>query len=195
MSNPIDKLTEIAGAAANPLSAAESTLKAARGVVNQGHGLVEDVRKIAEAEAKRAEKKSDQKAIQSAIDKHRAAKRVGKRESDRAAENYNADAQTVHSAAEKILIEKKAQEEEHALIWSMSADERAAYLEEKRKQIELRRKEERRIELERIRRKELRDGIIGGILALMGACVGMYFIFDWLSIEATGQSIKERMGK
>ena len=195
MSNPIDKLTEIAGAAANPLSAAESTLKAARGVVNQGHGLVEDVRKIAEAEAKRAEKKSDQKAIQSAIDKHRAAKRVGKRESDRAAENYNADTQTVHSAAEKILIEKKAQEEEHALIWSMSADERAAYLEEKRKQIELRRKEERRIELERIRRKELRDGIIGGILALMGACVGMYFIFDWLSIEATGQSIKERMGK
>jgi flagellar biosynthesis GTPase FlhF len=195
VSNPIDKLTEIAGAAANPLSAAESTLKAARGVVNQGHGLVEDVRKIAEAEAKRAEKKSDQKAIQSAIDKHRAAKRVGKRESDRAAENYNADAQTVHSAAEKILIEKKAQEEEHALIWSMSADERAAYLQEKRKQIELRRKEERRIELERIRRKELRDGIIGGILALMGACVGMYFIFDWLSIEATGQSIKERMGK
>ena len=195
MSNPLDKLTEIAGAAANPLSAAESTLKAARGVVNQGHGLVEDVRKIAEAEAKRAEKKSDQKAIQSAIDKHRAAKRVGKRESDRAAENYNADTQTVHSAAEKILIEKKAQEEEHALIWSMSADERAAYLEEKRKQIELRRKEERRIELERIRRKELRDGIIGGILALMGACVGMYFIFDWLSIEATGQSIKERMGK
>jgi flagellar biosynthesis GTPase FlhF len=195
VSNPIDKLTEIAGAAANPLSAAESTLKAARGVVNQGHGLVEDVRKIAEAEAKRAEKKSDQKAIQSAIDKHRAAKRVGKRESDRAAKNYNADTQTVHSAAEKILIEKKAQEEEHALIWSMSADERAAYLEEKRKQIELRRKEERRIELERIRRKELRDGIIGGILALMGACVGMYFIFDWLSIEATGQSIKERMGK
>ena len=195
MSNPIDKLTEIAGAAANPLSAAESTLKAARGVVNQGHGLVEDVRKIAEAEAKRAEKKSDQKAIQSAIDKHRAAKRVGKRESDRAAENYNADTQTVHSAAEKILIEKKAQEEEHALIWSMSADEREAYLAEKRKQIELRRKEERRIELERIRRKELRDGIIGGILALMGACVGMYFIFDWLSIEATGQSIKERMGK
>jgi len=195
VSNPIDKLTEIAGAAANPLSAAESTLKAARGVVNQGHGLVEDVRKIAEAEAKRAEKKSDQKAIQSAIDKHRAAKRVGKRESDRAAENYNADTQTSHSAAEKILIEKKAQEEEHALIWSMSADERAAYLEEKRKQIELRRKEERRIELERIRRKELRDGIIGGILALMGACVGMYFIFDWLSIEATGQSIKERMGK
>jgi len=195
VSNPIDKLTEIAGAAANPLSAAESTLKAARGVVNQGHGLVEDVRKIAEAEAKRAEKKSDQKAIQSAIDKHRAAKRAGKRESDRAAENYNADTQTVHSAAEKILIEKKAQEEEHALIWSMSADERAAYLEEKRKQIELRRKEERRIELERIRRKELRDGIIGGILALMGACVGMYFIFDWLSIEATGQSIKERMGK
>jgi flagellar biosynthesis GTPase FlhF len=195
VSNPIDKLTEIAGAAANPLSAAESTLKAARGVVNQGHGLVEDVRKIAEAEAKRAEKKSDQKAIQSAIDKHRAAKRVGKRESDRAAENYNADTQTVHSAAEKILIEKKAQEEEHALIWSMSADERAAYLQEKRKQIELRRKEERRIELERIRRKELRDGIIGGILALMGACVGMYFIFDWLSIEATGQSIKERMGK
>jgi len=195
VSNPIDKLTEIAGAAANPLSAAESTLKAARGVVNQGHGLVEDVRKIAEAEAKRAEKKSDQKAIQSAIDKHRAAKRVGKRESDRAAENYNADTQTSHFAAEKILIEKKAQEEEHALIWSMSADERAAYLEEKRKQIELRRKEERRIELERIRRKELRDGIIGGILALMGACVGMYFIFDWLSIEATGQSIKERMGK
>ena len=195
MSNPIDKLTEIAGAAANPLSAAESTLKAARGVVNQGHGLVEDVRKIAEAEAKRAEKKSDQKAIQSAIDKHRAAKRVGKRESDRAAENYNADTQTVHSAAEKILIEKKAQEEEHALIWSMSADERAAYLEEKRKQIELRRKEERRIELERIRRKELRDGIIGGILALMSACVGMYFIFDWLSIEATGQSIKERISK
>lgn len=195
MSNPIDKLTEIAGAAANPLSAAESTLKAARGVVNQGHGLVEDVRKIAEAEAKRAEKKSDQKAIQSAIDKHRAAKRVGKRESDRAAENYNADTQTVHSAAEKILIEKKAQEEEHALIWSMSADEREAYLAEKRKQIELRRKEERRIELERIRRKELRDGIIGGILALMGACVGMYFIFDWLSIEATGQSLKERMGK
>jgi len=195
VSNPIDKLTEIAGAAANPLSAAESTLKAARGVVNQGHGLVEDVRKIAEAEAKRAEKKSDQKAIQSAIDKHRAAKRVGKRESDRAAENYNADTQTVHSAAEKILIEKKAQEEEHALIWSMSADEREAYLAEKRKQIELRRKEERRIELERIRRKELRDGIIGGILALMGACVGMYFIFDWLSIEATGQSLKERMGK
>lgn len=195
MSNPIDKLTEIAGAAANPLSAAESTLKAARGVVNQGHGLVEDVRKIAEAEAKRAEKKTDQKAIQSAIDKHRAAKRVGKRESERAAENYNADTQTSHSAAEKILIEKKAQEEEHALIWSMSADEREAYLAEKRKQIELRRKEERRIELERIRRKELRDGIIGGILALIGACVGVYFIFDWLSVEATGQSIKERMGK
>lgn len=195
MSNPIDKLTEIAGAAVNPLSAAESTLKAARGVVNQGHGLVEDVRKIAEAEAKRAEKKANQKAIQSAIDKHRAAKRVGKQESERAAETYNADTQTSHSAAEKILIEKKAQEEEHALIWSMSADEREAYLAEKRKQIELRRKEERRIELERIRRKELRDGIIGGILALMGACVGMYFIFDWLSIEATGQSLKERMGK
>lgn len=195
MSNPIDKLTEIAGAAANPLSAAESTLKAARGVVNQGHGLVEDVRKIAEAEAKRAEKKADQKAIQSAIDKHRAAKRVGKQESERAAETYNADTQTSHSAAEKILIEKKAQEEEHALIWSMSADEREAYLAEKRKQIELRRKEERRIELERIRRKELRDGIIGGMLALIGACVGVYFIFDWLSVEATGQSIKERMGK
>ena len=195
MSNPIDKLTEIAGAAANPLSAAESTLKAARGVVNQGHGLVEDVRKIAEAEAKRAEKKADQKAIQSAVDKHRAAKRVGKQESERAAETYNADTQTSHSVAEKILIEKKAQEEEHALIWSMSADEREAYLAEKRKQIELRRKEERRIELERIRRKELRDGIIGGILALIGACVGVYFIFDWLSVEATGQSIKERMGK
>ena len=127
MSNPLDKLTEIAGAAANPLSAAESTLKAARGVVKEGHGLVEDVRKIAEAETKRAEKKADQKAIQSAIDKHRAAKRVGKQESERAAKTYNADTQTSHSAAEKILIEKKAQEEEHALIWSMSADEREAY--------------------------------------------------------------------
>jgi len=195
VSNSLDKLTEIAGAAANPLSAAESTLKAARGVVKEGHGLVEDVRKIAEAETKRAEKKADQQAIQSAIDKHRAAKRVGKQESERAAKTYNADTQTSHSAAEKILIEKKAQEEEHALIWSMSADEREAYLAEKRKQIELRRKEERRIELERIRRKELRDSIIGGIMAIFGLCVGVYFIFDWLSVEATGQSIKERMGK
>lgn len=191
--SPIDKLTELAGAAANPLSAAESTLKAARGVVNQGHGLVEDVRKIAAVEQKRANQRADERAIQQSVDRRRAADRVGKREVNRAAEEYNAAVATTKAATERVLIEQKLAREEHDLIWSMSASEREAYLAEKRRQIELRRKEERRIELERIKRKELRDGIIGAVLSVIAVLFGVYWMFDWVSVKATGLTLMERI--
>ena len=181
MSDPLSKITDLAGAAANPLSAAKSTLEAARGFVNEGYGLVEDVRAIAEKETKRRELKQDQAAIQGAIDKHRAAKRVAKRAKESAANEYNAKVSLEQSAIEKVLIEKTEREEEHAMIWAMSADEREAYLVEKKKQIEERRQEERRIARERAIRQE-RWEIFWGVVICLAITIPLIWAgFSWLA--------------
>ena len=150
----MDKLTQMIEGVTNPVSAAKNTIEAARGVVNEGYGLVEDVRVIAEKEAERREKKREAKQVAPSSAELKVTQQIAKRQVSVAEMKFDAARAQAFSAIEKSMLEERAREEEHRLIWSMSQSERGAYLAEKRKQAEMIREQQRKIAREAALRKE-----------------------------------------
>lgn len=175
----IDKLSEIAGAASNPLNAAESSLKAARGVINEGYGLVEDVRAIAEKEAQRREQKAEQKAPSKVHQK--IVKKVAKRDVSEAADKYNAAVASNQALMRQVLIRQKQEAEERAMYNAMTLEEKKAYDAAKKQQIEdikLEKLKQARLEYERRQRNETILGVVLGAIILV---TGSYGLIIWLA--------------
>lgn len=175
----IDKLSEIAGAASNPLNAAESSLKAARGVINEGYGLVEDVRAIAEKEAQRREQKAEQKAPSKVHQK--VVKKVAKRDVSEAADKYNAAVVSNQALMKQVLIKQKQDEEERAMYNAMTLEQKRAYDAAKKEQLEaikLEKLKQARAEYERRQRNETILGVVLGAIILV---TGSYGFIIWLA--------------
>jgi hypothetical protein len=181
VSEPLDKLTEIAGAAANPLNAAKSSLEAARGVLEQGEGLVNDVRGIAERERERREKREDERAIRPSKTTERASKRVAGREMNRAVADYNAATETAETAAKAAYLRQLAAEEEHHMIWSMGQAEREAYFAQKKAQTAAVVAEKLRIIREEDARQERFEMWVGVITGIAVFLAGLWFLVLWIA--------------
>ena len=179
MSNPIDKISEIAGAAANPLSAAESSLKAARGVVTEGYGLVEDVRAIAEKEAARRETKEEQKAPSKVH--QRVVKKVARRDVSEAADKYNASVASNQALMKQVLIKQKQDEEERAMYNAMTLEQKRAYDAAKKEQLEAIKAEKLRQAKADYARKQRNETILGVILGTIILVTGSYGLIIWLA--------------
>lgn len=179
MSNPIDKISEIAGAAANPLSAAESSLKAARGVVNEGYGLVEDVRAIAEKEAARREKKEEQKAPSKVHQK--VVKKVARRDVSEAADKYNAAVASNQALMRQVLIKEKQEAEERAMYNAMTLEQKRAYDAAKKEQLEAIKAEKIALAKAEYARKQRNETILGVILGAIIIVTGSYGLIIWLA--------------
>jgi hypothetical protein len=179
MSNPIDKISEIAGAAANPLSAAESSLKAARGVVNEGYGLVEDVRAIAEKEAARREKKEEQKAPSKVHQK--VVKKVARRDVSEAADKYNAAVASNQALMRQVLIREKQEAEERAMYNAMTLEQKRAYDAAKKEQLEAIKAEKIALAKAEYARKQRNETILGIVLGAIIIVTGSYGLVIWLA--------------
>jgi hypothetical protein len=171
-----DKISEALSAVSNPLSAAKSTVESARGLVKETYGLVEDVRDIAAKEKERREKISDERAVAGSKAKVRIAKRVGSREVQDAVQEHNAAVTTAMAAAKAAIIKQRQQEQEHALIWSMSQSERDAYYAEKQRQIDEAKKEKLRLIREADARKERNETILASVVAFI-CIIGIVWVF------------------
>ena len=165
----------------NPLNQAEGALKAARGVLNEGVGLVKDVNKVAGELKQYREDRQDDKAIAPALMNKRATKRVTKRDVKQATAEYDSDLDSSMSAAKKVLIERKRAEEENALVWSMSKEERDAYFEEKAAQIERIKAEKLRLIREEDARRERNELIFGVIFGVVATGVVIWLFLLWMA--------------
>jgi hypothetical protein len=152
----------------NPLNQAEGTLKAARGVLKEGVGLVKDVAQVAGEVQQYRENKADERAIAPSLLNKRATKRIAKRTTKQAEADYDSELDSSMSAAKKVLIEKKRAEEEAAMVWAMSKDERDAYYAEKAAQIERIKAEKLRLIREADARRE-RWELVGALMFGLGA--------------------------
>jgi len=166
----------------NPLSQAEGTIKAARGVLNEGVGLVKDVHKVAGELKEYRENRQDEKAIAPSLRNQRATKRVTKRDVKQATAEYDSDLDSSMSAAKKVLIERKRAEEENALVWSMSKEERDAYFEEKAAQTERIKAEKLRLIREEDARQE-RNELIGALVfGVIATGVVIWGFLAWIAV-------------
>jgi len=166
----------------NPLNQAESTLKAARGVLKEGKGLVKDIAETAEEYKQYKENKADKRAIRANLTNKKATERISKRNTNAAVADHDAAVTSSQELAKQILIKKKAQEEEAAMIWAMSQDEREAYLEAKRLQTE-------KIKAEKLRMIKEADeaqaafnliiNIVIGIVLFVFLAFGCFVALDW----------------
>ena len=175
----IDKLSEIAGAASNPLNAAESSLKAARGVINEGYGLVEDVRAIAEKEAQRREQKAEQKAPSKVHQK--VVKKVTRRDVSEAADKYNASVASNQALMRQVLIKEKQEEEERAMYNAMTLEQKRAYDAAKKEQLEAIKAEKIALAKAEYARKQRNETILGVILGAIIIVTGSYGLIIWLA--------------
>ena len=175
----IDKLSEIAGAASNPLNAAESSLKAARGVINEGYGLVEDVRAIAEKEAQRREQKAEQKAPSKVNQK--IVKKVARRDVSEAVDKYNATVASNQALMKQVLIKQKQDEEERAMYNAMTLEQKQAYDAVKKAQLEAIKAEKIAQSKAEYARKQRNETILGVILGLVIFFTGSYGLIIWLA--------------
>ena len=85
--------------------------------------------------------------------------------------------------AKQVLLARKAQEEEQAMIWSMSQEERDAYLAAKKEQTEKVVAEKLRIQREADEAKALFDLILNifiGIVLFIGLAVGGFFTLRYV---------------
>ena len=82
------------------------------------------------------EKKEDERAIRGSLTQKRATNRIAKRATNAAIAEHDAAVTSAQELAKQVLIAKKAAEEESAMIWSMTQDEREAYLAAKKEQTE-----------------------------------------------------------
>ena len=175
----IDKLSEIAGAASNPLNAAESSLKAARGVINEGYGLVEDVRAIAEKEAQRREQKAEQKAPSKVHQK--VVKKVTRRDVSEAADKYNASVASNQALMRQVLIKEKQDAEERAMYNAMTLEQKRAYDAAKKEQLEAIKAEKIALSKAEYARKQRNETILGVILGTIILVTGSYGLVIWLA--------------
>lgn len=165
----------------NPLNQAEGALKAARGVLNEGVGLVKDVNKVAGELKQYREDRQDDRAIAPALMNKRATKRVTKRDVKQATAEYDSDLDSSMSAAKKVLIERKRAEEENALVWSMSKEERDAYFEEKAAQIKRIKAEKLRLIREEDARRERNELIFAVVFGVVATGVVVWLFLLWMA--------------
>jgi len=175
----------------NPLNQAESSLKAARGVLKEGKGLIKDIAETANEYKQYKEKKADERAIQSNLSNKRATNRIAKRNTNAAIADHDAAVTSSTELAKQVLLQKKAQEEEAAMIWSMSQDERDAYLAAKKAQTEQVKAEKLRLKREAdeaAARTELFINVTIGVLLLGGL---MFSFLEVMSYYLTGKWLGE----
>jgi hypothetical protein len=165
----------------NPLNQAEGTLKAARGVLKEGKGLIKDIAETAEEYKQYQEKKADKKAIQANLTNKKATTRIAKRGTDAAIADHDAAVTSAQELAKQVLIQKKAYEEEQAMIWAMSQDEREAYLAAKKEQTE-------RVRAEKLRMIREADEAQARFDLIMNVIIGIIlFVFlvfgGWVALD------------
>ena len=165
----------------NPLNQAEGAIKAARGVLNESVGLVKDVNKVAGELKQYREDRQDDRAIAPALMNKRATKRVTKRDVKQATAEYDSDLDSSMSAAKKVLIERKRAEEENALVWAMSKEERDAYFEEKAAQIERIKAEKLRLIREENARRERNELIFAVVFGVVATGVVIWAFLLWIA--------------
>ena len=153
----------------NPLNQAEGTLKAARGVLKEGKGLVKDIAQTAEEYKQYKEKKADKKAIQANLTNKKATNRIAKRQTNAAIADHDAAVTASNELAKQVLLKKKAYEEEQAMIWAMSQDEREAYLAAKKAQTE-------QIVAEKVRMKREADEAQARFDLIMNLLIGIVLV-------------------
>jgi hypothetical protein len=190
----LDKLADIAGAASNPLSAAKATVESARGLVNETYGLVEDVRAIAEKEVARKEQKVRTAVSSDVKARERATKAVTRRDTNNAVTDYNTTTDAIKEATRQTLINIKKKEEEHALYWSMTQDERFEYDRVRKEQNEKIRKEQLRITREKYARQERNELIIGVVIGLVLLVGGLYGMLFWLAYATQDPKLMSIVG-
>jgi len=166
----------------NPLNQAEGALKAARGVLNEGVGLVKDVNKVAGELKEYRENRQDEKAIAPALLNKRAVKRVVRRGTKQAEAQYDSDLDSSMAAAKKILIEKKRADEESAMVWAMSKEERDAYFEEKAAQTERIKAEKLRLIREEDARRERNELIFAVMFGVVATGVIVWGFLAWIAV-------------
>ena len=166
----------------NPLNQAEGALKAARGVLNEGVGLVKDVNKVAGELKQYREDRQDDRAIAPALLNKRATKRVIKRGTKQAEADYDSNLDSSMAAAKKVLIEQKRADEESAMVWAMSKDERDAYFVEKAAQTERIKKEKLRLIREEDARQERNELIFGVIFGVAATGVVVWGFLAWIAV-------------
>lgn len=175
-----DKITDALNAVTNPVSAAKSTVESARGLVNETYGLVEDVRVIADKEKARREKIRESRETDSATARARIATKVAQSQVKKAAAEYNAAIESQNAAAKAALIKQYQEQQEHALIWSMSESERNAYLAQKRKQADDAVKEKLRIIRENDARKARNEMIFAVVFTIVFSVVAAWGFILWM---------------
>ena len=166
----------------NPLNQAEGTLKAARGVLKEGVGLVKDVAQVAGEIKQYREDRQDEKAIAPSLLNRRATKRVTKRSNQQTTADYDSDLDSSMSAAKKVLIEKKRADEESAMVWAMSKDERDAYFVEKAAQTERIKAEKLRLIREQDARQERNELIFAVIFGVVATGVVVWAFLAWMAV-------------
>ena len=173
----------------NPLNQAEGTLKAARGVLKEGVGLVKDVAQVAGEVKQYRENRQDEKAIAPSLLNKRATKRIAKRTTKQAEADYDSELDSSMSAAKKVLIEKKRAEEEAAMVWAMSKDERDAYYAEKAAQIERIKAEKLRLIREADERQERLELIGALVFGVVTTGVVVWGFLLWIaSMKGSGMN-------
>lgn len=165
----------------NPLNQAQGTIKAARGVLNEGVGLVKDVNKVAKEYRQYRENQADERAIAPTLTNSRATNRVLKRGKRQDIEEHNSEVQSSMEAARKVLLEKKRQEEEASLVWSMSKDERDAYYAQKQAQIEAVKAEKLRLIREEDARKARNEIITAVAFGMAATATVLWAFLLWLA--------------
>jgi len=166
----------------NPLSQAEGTIKAARGVLNESVGLVKDVAQVAGEIKQYRENRQDEKAIAPSLVNKRATQRITKRTTKQAEADYDSALDSSMSAAKKVLIERKRAEEENALVWSMSKEERDAYFEEKAAQTERIKAEKLRLIREEDARQARNELIFAVIFGVVATGVVVWAFLAWMAV-------------
>jgi len=166
----------------NPLNQAEGALKAARGVLNEGVGLVKDVAQVAGEVQQYRENRQDEKAIAPSLLNRRATKRVIKRGTKQVEADYDSDLDSSMAAAKKVLIEKKRAEDEAAMVWSMSKEERDAYYAEKAAQIERIKAEKLRLIREEDARQERNELIFAVVFGVVATGVVIWGFLAWIAV-------------
>lgn len=175
-----DSITDALKAVTSPISAAESTVKSARGLVKETYGLVEDVRNIAHKEAARYERIKEERDTTSEKATQRITQKVAAKQVQKAASEYNAAAKSNADAAKAMLIKKYQVEQEQSLIWSMSNEEREAYLAEKKRQAEEAIKEKLRIVRENDARRDRNEMIVAVLFSVAFLVTMLWGLLLWL---------------
>lgn len=190
----LDKIAEAANAVSNPLSAAKTTVESARGLMNETYGLVEDARAIAAKEAAARQKKRDNAAMKQDLSKERATRIVNNRVVNSAIIDYNTKTSAATAAMKAALIREKQREEEHAMYWSMSQEQRNEYDRARKEQTEKIKQEQLRITREKWRKKERNETLLAVLLSIILFAGGIYGILVWLAYATDNPTLKSAIG-